>query len=91
LRPEVPQLGDLGASDIGDDYAMIGDYPKAIDWPARAYDLSEFVLFTVPYDATIAPAFFRTAEWRALWQRPLIKDWQTIHDAITRDLAAKPG
>jgi adenylate cyclase len=84
-------LGDLGATDIGDDYAMIGDYPKAIAWLTRAYDLREFVLFTVPYDATIAPAFFRTPEWRALWQRPLIKDWQTTHDAIARDLATKPA
>jgi TolB-like protein len=90
LAAQFP-LGDLGASDIGDDYAMIGDYPKAIEWLTRAYDLREFVLFTVPYDATVAPAFFQTPEWQALWQRPLVKDWQKTHDAIARDLAAKPA
>jgi hypothetical protein len=41
---------------------MIGDYPKAIAWLSRAYDLRGFVLFTVPYDATISPAFFQTPE-----------------------------
>ena len=83
--------GDLGAFDIGDNYAIAGDYADAIAWLERSYDRHEFLLFTVPYDKAIAPAFFTTPGWKALWHRPLARAWQAAHDAVGRDLAAKPA
>jgi tetratricopeptide (TPR) repeat protein len=90
LAAQFPH-GDLGALDIGDEYAIAGDYDKAIDWLSRSYDLREFVFFTVPYDRAIAPAFFQTAGWKELWQRPRVREWQAVHDGVARDLAAKPS
>jgi tetratricopeptide (TPR) repeat protein len=89
LAEQYP-LGDLGAFDIGDDYAMIGIYDKALEWLTRAYDQREFVLFTVSTDATIPRAFFQTPGWKSLWSRPLVRAWQAAHDELALELAKRP-
>ncbi|HEY1638454.1 MAG TPA: hypothetical protein VGF62_08020 [Rhizomicrobium sp.] len=88
LAAQFPH-GDYGALDIGDDYAIAGAYPEAIKWLTRSYDQHEFTFFTLPYDRAIAPAFFQTRGWKALWQRPLVQQWQAAHDQIARDVAAR--
>ncbi len=90
LAALFPQ-GGLAALDIGDEYAIAGGYGKALDWLNRSYELREFVFFTVPYDRAIAPAFFQTPGWKVLWARPRVREWQAVHDAVARDLAAKPS
>jgi adenylate cyclase len=90
LAALFPQ-GGLGALDIGDEYAIAGVYGKAVAWLNRSYELREFVFFTVPYDRAIAPAFFQTPGWKELWARPRVREWQAVHDAVARDLAAKPS
>lgn len=80
--------GDYMATDLGDSYALIGDNDKAVEWLERAYDKKEFALFTIPYDKAIPPAFFETSRWKALWSKPLVKDWQAAHDALAAELAA---
>ena len=89
LAAQYPH-GDYGATDIGDDFAIAGDYSDAAQWFQRAYDQREFALYTIPYDRAIAPAFFQTPEWKALWQRQLVREWQAAHDAVSRDLGARP-
>ncbi|HEY1963186.1 MAG TPA: hypothetical protein VGG69_12260 [Rhizomicrobium sp.] len=89
LAAQFP-TGDLGATDIGDNYAIAGDYAKAVKWLTRAYDVREFALFTIPYDKAIPPQFFETAGWKALWDRPLVRDWQTAHDSVAAELARRP-
>jgi TolB-like protein/tetratricopeptide (TPR) repeat protein len=81
--------GDFGAPDIGESYAQSGDFAKAAQWFARAYDGREFALFTVAYSRDIPPAFFQTAGWKALLQRPLFQDWQAAHDRLAAELGAK--
>ncbi len=87
LASQFPD-GDLAATDLGDSYAVAADYPDAVKWLARAYDLKEFALFTIPFDKAIAPAFFDEPGWKAIEQKPLYVDWQNAHDSIAADLAA---
>ncbi|MBI3678017.1 MAG: hypothetical protein HY243_15520 [Proteobacteria bacterium] len=81
--------GDFSATDVGDNYAVAGDYPNAAKWLARAYDLKEFALYTIIYDRAIEPDFFQTPGWKKLFARPLFQDWQQAHDALAAELAAK--
>ncbi|HWA31360.1 MAG TPA: hypothetical protein VG867_09685 [Rhizomicrobium sp.] len=74
--------GDWAACDIGDNYAIAGDFTKALAWLARAYDKREFALFTIPTDRAIPAAFFDEAGWKNLKNKPLMRDWQSAHDAI---------
>ncbi len=78
--------GDYSATDLGDSYALIGANDKAAEWLERAFDKKEFALFTVPYDRVIPPAFFETPRWKALWSRPLVKEWQAAHDTLAAEL-----
>jgi len=80
--------GDLNATEIGDSYAVAKDYDSAIKWLNKAYDLREFVLFTIPYDKAIPPDFFETPGWKALWQKPLTLDWRAAHGKLSATLAA---
>jgi TolB-like protein/tetratricopeptide (TPR) repeat protein len=88
LASQFPQ-GDFGAADIGESYAQTDDFGQAAQWFARAYEGRGFALFTVAYSKDIPPAFFKTAGWKALSQRPLFKDWQTAHDKLAAELAAQ--
>lgn len=88
LAAQYPH-GDFGAPDIGESYARAGDFGKAAQWFARAYGGKEFPLFTIAYSRGIPAAFFRTAGWRALLQRPLFQDWQAAHDRLAAELGAK--
>lgn len=83
---QFPNVG-MSATDIADNYAAAGIFEKAMTWLDRAYDAKEFALFTIPYDAAIAPAFFQTPKWKAFWNRPLIKDWQAAHDRLEAEFA----
>jgi hypothetical protein len=56
-------------------------------WFDRSYDLKEFTLYTIPYDRSISPAFFRTPQWRELMQRPLALAWKKSHDGLASRLA----
>ncbi|HEY4115035.1 MAG TPA: hypothetical protein VGM17_13355 [Rhizomicrobium sp.] len=87
LAAEFPN-GDLYATEIGDNYAVAGDYDSAIGWLNKAYDLREFVLFTIPYDKAIPSDFFDTPGWKTLWQRPLALEWRSAHDDLAATLAA---
>lgn len=86
LASEFPR-GDFGAADIGEFYARTGDFDKAAGWLARSYDAREFGLFTFPYTHSIPRAFFQTAAWKSLKQRPLFTDWQSAHDNLAREFA----
>jgi TolB-like protein len=89
LAAQFPS-GDLGATDIADSYASAGDYASAIKWANRAYDLREFVLFTLLGDKAISRDFFETPGWKALWAKPLAREWQAAHDAVAADLSKRP-
>lgn len=86
LASQFPR-GDLGAGDIIESYAKAEDFGKAAQWLSRAYDARDFTLFALAYTRSIPPAFFETAPWKALLQRPLLKDWQAAHDKLAADLA----
>ena len=79
--------GIFSACDLGAAYAVAGGFDKAVFWLERAYEGKNFVLFTIPYDKTIPPAFFETPHWKALRQRLLFKDWQVAHDKLAAELA----
>lgn len=76
------EKGDWGAFDIGDNYAIAGDFTKALVWLNRAYDKRDFALFTIATDKAIPDAFFREPGWIDLWKRPLMREWQAAHDSI---------
>jgi serine/threonine-protein kinase len=85
LAAQFPN-GGLGATDIGDDYAIAGAYAKALTWLNRAYDLQEFAVFTVPFDKAIAPEFLLLPQWDSFWQKPRAKSWQATHGRIAAQL-----
>lgn len=72
----------MTSGDLGDDYATAGAFDKAIQWLERAYDEGDFVLFAFPNDKAISPAFFQTARWKALADRPRFRQWRAAHDAL---------
>ncbi len=57
---------DLPAADMGDNYAVAGDYPSALIWLQRGYDAKEFQLFPIGTDRAIAQSFFDGPGWKAL-------------------------
>jgi hypothetical protein len=87
LAAQFPH-GDLYATDIADSYAVAGDFADAIKWLNKAYDLREFVMFTLSTDKAIPSEFFNTAGWKELWQRPLTLEWRSAHDQVAAQLVA---
>src|SRR5438874_3531349 len=64
-------------TDIGDSYLKVGDFANAMTWYERAYGARERSLLGVPRLAPPASrAFFERAEWKALWSRPPIREWE---------------
>jgi TolB-like protein len=86
VAAKFPNIG-LSASDLADNYAVAGSFDAAMTWLDRAYAAKEFALFTIPYDKAIPPAFFETPKWKEFWSRPLIKDWQAVHDRLEAEFA----
>jgi len=90
LAAQYPE-GGLGATDLGDSYAVSADYPAAIKWLNKAYDAREYYLFAITSDKGVPPDFFETSGWKALWERPLTLQWRAAHDALAASLiAARP-
>lgn len=79
---------NMSAVDLADNYAVTGNNRRAVEWLARAYDAKKFTLFTIRFDKSISPAFFDDPGWKALWQRPLFKEWQAAHEKIAAELAS---
>jgi adenylate cyclase len=88
LANEFPQSG-ISAFELGEKYAIAGDFKKANFWFDRSYEAREFVLFLLPGDKLVPAAFRDTPEYRALLARPLFQDWQRARDAVASDLAAR--
>jgi tetratricopeptide (TPR) repeat protein len=81
--------GDLAAPDIGELYAAAGDFDKATAWLSRGSDAKEFALFTLPFSADVPPAYLKTPGWKAIAARPMFRDWQTAHDKLATEFAAR--
>jgi TolB-like protein len=79
----------ISAFELGEKYAIVGDVQKAGVWFARSYDAKEFLLFLLPGDKLVPAGFRDSAQYRALLDRPLFRDWQRAHDALAGDLAAR--
>ena len=80
--------GELGATDLAENYAIIGEHSLAVHWLERAYDLKEFNLFLFPGEKVVPPAFFRDKAWKALYRRPLFEEWRKAHDRVAAGLPA---
>lgn len=84
----TPVAGTSGVREtIGQYYLLAGDTNAALDWFERAYERRELGLFAVRLDSATPRALFEMPRWKALWQRPLLKDWQAAHDRIASELA----
>jgi TolB-like protein len=78
-------------ANIGQYYAELGMYAKAVTYLTRAYDQGNWFLFTVTTDPDIDPDFFKQPGWIALTQRPQFKEWQAAHDMVAAQLANGPS
>jgi tetratricopeptide (TPR) repeat protein len=68
--------------------ARAGNVPLAMTYFEKAYDKGELpALIYARYDAMTPKALLNDPRWRALWQRPLLREWQWYHDRIAGDLA----
>lgn len=88
LAQAFPQSG-ISAFELGEKYAVIGDYKKARSWFDRSYESRENLLFFLPNDKLVPPTFRDSREYRELIARPLFQEWQRAHDAVANDLAAR--
>lgn len=88
LAKGFPKSG-ISAFELGEKYAIVGDFDKAGFWFARSYDNREFLLFLLPGDKLIPEAYRDTQQYRRLLERPLFEDWQRAHDQLAADLAAR--
>jgi adenylate cyclase len=77
-------------TDIGDSYLKVGDFTNAMKWYERAYVARERALLGVP---RLAPpdrrAFFERPQWKALWNRPPIKEWRAVLPEAARVLGIR--
>jgi serine/threonine-protein kinase len=86
-------LDHLDANKIGNTrfgllYARAGDLNRAMDCFSKAYDRRDQSLVWVRYDAATPKSLLGDPRWRALWQRPLLTEWQRYHDRMAAELAA---
>jgi adenylate cyclase len=88
LAKGFPQSG-IGAYDLGEKYTIVGDFEQAGLWFNRSYDSGDFLIFLLPGDKLVPPAFRDCPEYRALLDRPLFRNWQAAHDAVADDLATR--
>ena len=80
--------GGPSATELGENYAIVGDYPRALQWLTRAYDSGEYLLFLIPGEKVIPPAFFEYPGWKALYARPLFDAWRQARVRVAADLGA---
>jgi TolB-like protein len=88
LANGFPQSG-ITAVELGEKYAIAGDYKKAGIWYSRAYDDRDFLIFLLPGDKLVPDAFRNSPEYVALLARRLFRDWSGAHDQLASDLAAR--
>jgi hypothetical protein len=88
LANGFPQSG-ISAFELGEKYAIAGDFNKADVWFARSYDNRESLLFFLPSDKIVPATFRDSAEYKTLLDRPLFREWGRAHDALASDLAAR--
>ena len=75
-------------TDIGINYAEVGDLDKAMEWLERGFNARESDIFYIPYGNRSLPrALFETPRWKALTQLPEYKKWQAAHDRVAAELA----
>jgi len=78
----------IGTANLGLLYARAGDFAAAMKLFSGAYDRRDPYLIWVRYDAATPKALLSDPRWLALWQRPLLRDWQSHHNRLATDLAA---
>lgn len=88
LAKGFPQSG-LDAFELGEKYAIVGDFAKADAWFSRAYGERNFLIFILPGDKLVPDAFRDSPQYKALLERPLFRDWSRAHDELATDLAAR--
>ncbi|HEY1613848.1 MAG TPA: hypothetical protein VGF97_09185 [Rhizomicrobium sp.] len=88
LARGYPQSG-ISAFELGEKYAIAGDFPKAGTWFARSYDARDFLVFLLPGDRLVPEAFRGHSEYLSLLNRPLFRDWSSAHDQLAADIAAR--
>jgi len=79
----------ISAYDLGEKYAIVGDFKKAGSWFSRSYDSKEFLIFLLPGDKLVPAGFRDSPVYRAILDRPLFREWQAAHSAVAGDLAAR--
>jgi TolB-like protein len=88
LARGFPRSG-LDAFELGEKYAIAGNYKKADAWFSRAYNDRNFLIFLLPGDKLVPDAFRDAPEYKALLGRPLFRDWSNAHDQLASDLAGR--
>jgi TolB-like protein len=88
LAAGFPQSG-IGAYDLGEKYAIAGDFKKADAWFSRSYDDRDFLIFLLPGDKLVPQAFRDSPQYKALLAQPLFREWSEAHDQLASDLAAR--
>ncbi|HEX3946000.1 MAG TPA: hypothetical protein VHW69_18145 [Rhizomicrobium sp.] len=88
LAQGFPRSG-ISAYDLGEKYAIVGDFNKAGLWFNRSYDNKEFLIFLLPGDKLVPAGFRDSPEYRAILDRPLFRDWKAARYAVAGDLATR--
>jgi TolB-like protein len=78
--------GGPSATELGENYAIIGENALAVRWLTRAYDQKEYLLFLFSGEKVVPKAFFRDAGWKALYKRPLFDAWRKAHARVAAEL-----
>ena len=78
--------GEIDGSELGLLYARADDFTKASELFSDAYDRRELFLIWMRYDAATPKTLLQDRRWLALWQRPLLREWQRYHDKIAAEL-----
>ncbi len=91
MAVSLSRTADTGISGlhetIGQYYLLAGDTKTALDWFERAYEHRDLGLFSVRVDNSTPKSLFAEPRWKALWQKPLMKNWQAAHDLVAADIA----
>jgi len=79
----------IGDARLGLLYARAGDLNAAMKLFSVAYNLRDQGLIWIRYDAGTQTTLLQDRRWLALWQRPLLRDWQKYHDRIAAELTSE--
>jgi len=87
LLDQVDRNSYFDTSTLAQHYARVGDLNAAMKLFTAAYDKRDVPgLVVVRYDPVTPKQLLQDSRWKALWQRPLLRDWQRYHDRIAADL-----